>query len=451
MAAKKKKKTAKLIVCIFCAVLFVATGVFCYIFYSSGRNLQTIDLNNYTYLNITKSEDGTYGIALNYDKVVDAEYLPRADRSGSGKFLESNYPELALLKAIDFNVEQTEAGMYEISTVIHSDTMNAQQVSDILTKAGLKLTNTQWTWSAQTMETAYLQSQGANPSTDPSTEPSTEPSTSIEPDSTVAPSSDSGDAPSQTPLPSETATPEPSEETTQAPVAAEGITTLYGYDQTDLRKAIRSAKENYYSSAYRESEVVYNYFIVGKTDTAEYVNCFRLVLRVTTSGGTEYMVADVYNIQADVTPTRSDVVIKTYTSASQARGTSDFNSSLYDIYTLDGGSMVFSENSGKSPFNSDGLVFSDSLENYITTAQLWNIPATSQRSLLSLLGYARNEIFARCGHKFRDTSSYRTYYLQFDWYEPIGSVSYNDVGSRYPRACTNIDTIKELEDLIEVG
>ncbi|MDO4565266.1 MAG: YARHG domain-containing protein [Clostridia bacterium] len=453
----RKKRRTKTLVGVFCGLILASVLALCAVYFGSGRHLQTIDLSNYAYLDVSKQADGSYSITLDYDAVVEGERLPRADRSGSGSFDESRYPELGLLKSVGFGVALTEDGQYQVSTVVMSDTLSAEQVASILKNAGLKLTNTLWSGRAQTRERGAVQSLGApgdatrEPSADPRAARSAEPGESATPET------------SSSATPEESATPTPELTSSLAPTATPTagtvintdttgcITSLYGYDQTALRKAIRAAKESYYSSAFRESEVAYNYFIVRRTETAEYANCFRLVLKVTTGGGTEYMVADVYNIRASTAPTSGEVVIKTYTGSTQARGTDDFNSSLYTVYTLNGGSMVFSENAGASPFNSDGLVFDNSLEEYVTTAQLWNIPATTQRSLLSLLGYARNEIFARCGHQFRDTSAYTTHFSAYDWYQPTGSVSYNEIGARYPRACTNIDTIKELEDLIKVG
>ena len=113
--------------------------------------------------------------------------------------------------------------------------------------------------------------------------------------------------------------------------------------------------------------------------------------------------------------------------------------------------MAFSENGGQSPWNDEGLIFENSLEEKLTTEELWNIPAGNNRTLEQLLGFARNEIFARCGHKFKETSSYYTFYSGYDWYDPQGSITYNDIRKDYPNACYNIDLIKKLESLIREG
>lgn len=640
--SQQKAKTSKLVAGIICLVIFVAAVILCAVYFALGKNLQTINLREYA---VVTQQNGEYSVALDYGKLVKNEHLPSADISQSGYFDESRFPELDLLKSIVFSVEKTPDGMYNIKTLVVSDTMNSEQMVDVLHKAGLELSNTEWTWTKQAMDTASSQTQNYPRSLDaskfllivydegtgeykatmdtaslllacgfenlPQTDARVE---TIESLGFVAEKTENGyiiklsstkediadrllvarielyntqwtmtqseveqaasaapGSPSPTPETTDpdyprtidikqyvlitldartgeysasvdtqrlilacgfgsladsderietikslgfiatrgegsyeiklssamaditqrletaqiefsntvftmtiselqqalaftptTPTPQtsaPTNSPSATPTAApqidtdtEGcITSLYGYDQTAVRQAIRTAKEKYYSSAYKDSEVVYNYFIVRKTETAEYANCFRLVLEISTSGGTEYMVADVYNLKADTEPKSSEVVTHTYTTKSASRGTNDFNSSLYNVYTLDGGSMVFSENNGKNPFNSDGLVFDNSLDGTITTAQLWNIPATSSRSLLSLLGYARNEIFARCGHEFKETSAYYSHYKQFSWYKPTGSVSFNDVGNKCTKGCANIEQIKVLESLIKKG
>ena len=67
------------------------------------------------------------------------------------------------------------------------------------------------------------------------------------------------------------------------------------------------------------------------------------------------------------------------------------------------------------------------------------------------LCFARNEIFARNGNKFSDTSVYTRFYANFSWYQPRGSVSYNTIKTKYPVAAENIDFIKTMEKLIKEG
>ena len=67
------------------------------------------------------------------------------------------------------------------------------------------------------------------------------------------------------------------------------------------------------------------------------------------------------------------------------------------------------------------------------------------------LCFARNEIFARCGNKFSDTSAYTRFYADYPWYQPKGSVSFNTIKAKYPVAAENIERIKAMESLIKEG
>ena len=134
---------------------------------------------------------------------------------------------------------------------------------------------------------------------------------------------------------------------------------------------------------------------------------------------------------------------------SAAKSTADLKD--YTVYTLSEGSMVFPENKDKSPFDKDGLVMAKSIKESVSYDELWDIPATDEMTLLKLLGYARNEMFARGGHKFNDTSNYYKYFKQFSWYKPTGSVSADALAEQYPATKKNITTIKFLENLIKNG
>ena len=132
-----------------------------------------------------------------------------------------------------------------------------------------------------------------------------------------------------------------------------------------------------------------------------------------------------------------------------AKSTEDLKN--YKVYTLSGGSMVFEENENESPFDGDGLVMAKSVRESVSYDELWDIPQTKDMTLLQLLGYARNEMFARGGHQFSDTSNYYKYFKQFSWYKPTGKVTADDLAKIYPATKGNITTIKFLENLIKNG
>ena len=107
--------------------------------------------------------------------------------------------------------------------------------------------------------------------------------------------------------------------------------------------------------------------------------------------------------------------------------------------------------SGASPFNGDGLLFPDSLTERITDADVWRLAVPADKTLLQLLGFGRNEIFARCGNRFPDSSVYTKFYSNYPWYQPKGSVSFETIKKKYPVAAENIEFLKAMEQLIKEG
>lgn len=90
-------------------------------------------------------------------------------------------------------------------------------------------------------------------------------------------------------------------------------------------------------------------------------------------------------------------------------------------------------------FDANGFVFADSSERYLTMDDIANLNK-------DMLGYARNEIFARNGNLFR-TDKYIEHYNSYDWYR-------NMPGKRYgvepyelnPIEQANVNLIREREE-----
>ena len=392
------------------------------------RPAQTASLDFSSYVRTSRLDSGDFTAAVDIrgmlrDAGVDADADP-----------DTNVGARAL-RSLDVACSKTDSG-YKLQT-----TSTLPTVMEDLAAAGIKITNTQWTWSAAEMEKHI----GTVTPPDPprTSVPETPAPATPEAGGSAAPTTPSGtfnDTPDRTP---ETG------EATAAPARnPNAITTLYGFDQTELRKAIRAAKEQKYGSSIESSEVKYNYFAVGGDD-AQYGNVFRLVYVITTSKGTEYLVADVYDVELETGYKASDVKLAVKEGRTAAKSTDDLKD--YTVYTLNEGSMVFPENKDKSPFDKDGLVKAKSIEEALTYDELWDIPTTEDFTLLRLLGYARNEMFARGGHKFGDTSTYTKYYKQFSWYKPTGKVTADQLAEKYPATKKNITTIKFLENLIKEG
>lgn len=329
-------------------------------------------------------------------------------------------PGLRAIRSLGVMVQKGDDG-YTFQT-----TSALETVMDDLKAAGLGIKNTKWTWTEA--ETAAHEGAVTTP-------PTAEPTPDQNAEASETPWPTFNDVVDITPTP--------------APTRNENaIDTLYGFDQTEVRTAIRAAKEQKYGSSYESSEIRYNYFAVGN-ESAEHGNVFRIVYNITTSGGTEYLIADVYDLELETGYTANDVHLTVEKDRSAAKSTADLKD--YTVYTLSEGSMVFPENKDKSPFDKDGLVMAKSIKESVSYDELWDIPATDEMTLLKLLGYARNEMFARGGHKFNDTSNYYKYFKQFSWYKPTGSVSADALAEQYPATKKNITTIKFLENLIKNG
>ena len=190
-----------------------------------------------------------------------------------------------------------------------------------------------------------------------------------------------------------------------------------------------------------------------KSTSAAYVNCFRLVYKISLSTGTKYLAADIYNVHATRTPTYANVFLREYDSLNAARSTADFASASYTVYELTGGSMVFSD-APYSPFDAEGKVLAKSWNDAISYADIWKIPQTNSYTLLQALSFARNELFAQAGHDFLNPYApvYADFYNQFSWFAPVGNVTTSDLAAMNPTAYYNLnDRIIVIESLIREG
>ena len=147
--------------------------------------------------------------------------------------------------------------------------------------------------------------------------------------------------------------------------------------------------------------------------------------------------------------TAADVTLRTVATRAEARSTDDIKQ--YTLYTLTDGSMVFPENVDKSPFDEDGFVMAHSISQPLTYDELWNIPQTQSLTLLQLLAFARNEMFARAGHQYNESGSYYQHFSSYDWYDPVGTVTAGELAEKWPITASNTTTIKFLEKLIKEG
>lgn len=95
-------------------------------------------------------------------------------------------------------------------------------------------------------------------------------------------------------------------------------------------------------------------------------------------------------------------------------------------------------------FDSYGFIFGDSDSRYLKSSELYDlVNYDSGMGLKTMLGYARNEIFARRGHKFT-TAKYKNFYSQYSWYKSMKKkdVPYEQL-NKYEKK--NVDLIKSIE------
>lgn len=81
--------------------------------------------------------------------------------------------------------------------------------------------------------------------------------------------------------------------------------------------------------------------------------------------------------------------------------------------------------------DSDGFVFADSNERYLTLAEIEALQGNDNYTYQELLRYAINEIYARNGYEFQVDGKYYTYYNQYEWYRETAkqNVTYDMMNS----------------------
>ncbi len=514
MDAKGKQTLFSILTWLLCCAVLAAGVLLCVNYYSKGRNLRPVDMKKYAKVEM---EDEVYTVSVDADAIVRDFHLPNPKNTTLDL---TRYPDVATVYSLTFLVTPKAEGGWLVQT--GSDRPNA--AAD-LRRGGLRLVDTEWTWTEQDMKTAYragleyprrlsmkkyvlcnknssggyvltvdherlLRNCGWDLPEDEATRKAhtgykavlslgyyvtplvegflvetsstqkdvyamllengvrltdtTWTYTLSEVEALYAEQHPAG----ETPVAPEPTLPPLTETSRQA---GQGIlTSLHHVDQTPVRMAIREAKERRYDKKLKSSEVIGNYFFVAKNDSAEHGNCFRLVYRITTTGGKEYLVADAYDLREDGLPSVA-VKLTAKPSAEEALKNSGFDPGAYQTFTLTEGSMVYAEDHWATPFNADGLLFPDSLTTRISEADVWQLAIPADKTLLELLGFGRNEIFARCGNKFSASSAYTKFYSNYPWYQPKGSVSYTTIQAKYPVAAENIDFIKAMEKLIKEG
>ena len=116
------------LILVICAVVIVAH-------FLTGRNLQRIDVSEYT--NIVSDGKGGYTAELDLDRLISTERLYHPTEAEM-----ADHPEIAALRSLAVRVTQ-KGDLYEMETVTSGEDPTA-----LLKKHGIRLINTKWTKSA---------------------------------------------------------------------------------------------------------------------------------------------------------------------------------------------------------------------------------------------------------------------------------------------------------------
>lgn len=99
-------------------------------------------------------------------------------------------------------------------------------------------------------------------------------------------------------------------------------------------------------------------------------------------------------------------------------------------------------------FDENGFLFGDSDSRYLTEEEIYQLQYIEGYDFQTLLGFARNEFYARKGYAFNPDGKYYAYYMQYGWYSGMehGEVT-DDMFNEYERK--NLDLIIRIE--VEMG
>ena len=361
------------------------------------------------YVLCSKNSKGEYVLTVDHERMLRATGWDLPEDEATRK-AHTGYKAVL---SLGYYITPLTTGGFLVETT----TNMVENVYSVLLENGVKLTDTKWVYTLSEVETLYDEQHQA----------------------------------ASAPASNVTENEAPEVGALKAQSGQQALTSLYHVDQTPVRTAIREAKEQKYGTDFKSSEVIANYFIVAKSDSAAHRNVFRVVYRISDGEKKEYLVADAYDVRTDTTPSSAEVRLEAKGSAEDAVKIDDFAPDLYTVHTLTEGSMVYAEDGGATPFDANGLLFPGSLTERITEADVWNLAIPEDKTLLQLLGFGRYEILARCGDKFADTSVYTKFYSNYAWYQPKGSISFESVRQSFPVGAENIEFIKAMEKLIREG
>ena len=120
------------------ALILVICAIIIGAHFMMERNLQRISIPQY--VNVASDGQGGYAFSLDVDRMIFSEHLIDPPASEQAK-----YPEIAALKTLGVRATERD-GAYALETI---STSTDTHFNETLKKGGIKLVNTQWTWSRE--------------------------------------------------------------------------------------------------------------------------------------------------------------------------------------------------------------------------------------------------------------------------------------------------------------
>jgi hypothetical protein len=144
MDARGKRALFMVLTGLLCLAVLAAGVVLSIGYYSRGMNLRDVDMKKYAKVEM---EDEVYTLSVDADAIVRDFHLPNPKNTTLDL---SRYPDVEALYSLVFMVTPREQGGWDI----HTGSERATASLD-LRKGGLKLVNTEWTWTEADMKNAY--------------------------------------------------------------------------------------------------------------------------------------------------------------------------------------------------------------------------------------------------------------------------------------------------------
>ena len=143
MDAKGRQNLFMALTVLLCLAVLAAGVVLSVGYFTQGKNLRAVDMVRYAKVEM---EDEVYTVSVDADAIVKDFHLPNPKNTTLDL---DRYPDVATIYSLSFLVTPRAEGGWLIQTGSDRTTAAAD-----LKKGGLKLVNTEWTWTEADMKNA---------------------------------------------------------------------------------------------------------------------------------------------------------------------------------------------------------------------------------------------------------------------------------------------------------